>query len=89
MAPHRPPPESKAVSEDDSNRTFRTRLVLFWMLCNAVISVGIGHIAGLNPDEETLRTRQSMYFQFILVATFLCVHPFKADLHIREDFYTC
>lgn len=54
-----------------SNRTFRTRLVLFWMLCNAIVSVGVGYIAGLHPDEDVVRERQSMYFHFILISTFL------------------
>ncbi|KAG8830026.1 Chitin synthase, class 2 [Serendipita sp. 399] len=74
-------PEAKEVDErptmDDSNRTFRTRLVICWMLSNAFLAVLIENINGPRPagvsDAEIdlqLRRRQNTYFKFILWATF-------------------
>ena len=63
-------------SMDDQNRTFRTRLVVFWMLSNAGLAVAIENINGLtSSDNETaqeddLRKKQNIYFAFILYATF-------------------
>ncbi|KZV76117.1 glycosyltransferase family 2 protein [Peniophora sp. CONT] len=64
---------------DDQNKTFRTRLVAFWMLSNAGLAVAIENINGLvdtNDSKEILqeqadlRTKQNDYFAFILYATF-------------------
>ncbi|KAG8859628.1 Chitin synthase, class 2 [Serendipita sp. 411] len=62
---------------DDSNRTFRTRLVICWMLSNAALAVLIENINGPRPAGVTdaeidlaLRKRQNAYFKFILWATF-------------------
>jgi len=63
-------------SMDDQNRTFRTRLVVFWMLSNAGLAVAIENINGLtssdneNAQEANLRKKQNIYFAFILYATF-------------------
>ena len=62
-------------SMDDQNRTFRTRLVVFWMLSNAGLAVAIENINGLPSsnalaDEDELRKKQNMYFAFILYSTF-------------------
>ena len=63
-------------SLDDSNKTFRTRLVVFWMLSNAGLAVAIENINGLqssdnqNTEEEALRKKQNIYFAFILYSTF-------------------
>jgi chitin synthase len=62
-------------SMDDQNRTFRTRLVVFWMLTNAGLAVAIENINGLqssneSQDEQDLRKKQNFYFAFILFATF-------------------
>ena len=63
-------------SMDDQNKTFRTRLVVFWMLSNAGLAVAIENINGLtSSDNETeqeadLRKKQNIYFAFILYATF-------------------
>jgi chitin synthase len=71
--------EVKEVPEkpslDDQNRTFRTRLVVFWMLTNAGLAVAIENINGLpssnaNTDEADLRQKQNAYFAFILYSTF-------------------
>jgi len=62
-------------SLDDQNRTFRTRLVVFWMLTNAGLAVAIENINGLpssneSVDEASLRQKQNFYFAFILLSTF-------------------
>ena len=61
-------------SMDDQNRTFRTRLVVFWMLTNAGLAVAIENINGLqsneSEDEQDLRKKQNIYFAFILYSTF-------------------
>jgi chitin synthase len=61
-------------SMDDQNRTFRTRLVVFWMLTNAGLAVAIENINGLSTsateDAVELRKKQNFYFAFILYATF-------------------
>lgn len=62
-------------SMDDQNKTFRTRLVVFWMLSNAGLAVAIENINGLKSsnesvDEEDLRKKQNIYFAFILFSTF-------------------
>ncbi|KAI0068690.1 chitin synthase [Artomyces pyxidatus] len=60
---------------DDQNKTFRTRLVAFWMLSNAALAIAIENINGLpdtsDPSEDAakLRTRQNDYFTFILFST--------------------
>ncbi|KAH8106018.1 glycosyltransferase family 2 protein [Cristinia sonorae] len=71
--------EVKEVPEkptmDDENKTFRTRLVSFWMLSNALLAVTVENINGLpssNPaqDEADLRKKQNFYFSLILFSTF-------------------
>jgi len=61
---------------DDENKTFRTRLVAFWMLSNATLAVAIENINGLETnssllaDELALEQKQAYYFKTILWATF-------------------
>jgi len=60
-------------SMDDQNRSFRTRLVVFWVLTNAGLAVAIENINGLqssneSEDEQDLRKKQNFYFAFILFA---------------------
>jgi len=62
---------------DDENKTFRTRLVAFWMLTNAGLAIAIENINGLADQNETLgqeqnalQTRQNLYFTVILFSTF-------------------
>lgn len=60
---------------DDENKTFRTRLVAFWMLSNAGLAVAIQNLNGLDTgneeeDEKRLVARQNTYFAVILYATF-------------------
>lgn len=71
--------EVKEVPEkptmDDENRTFRTRLVSFWMLSNAGLAVAIENINGLPTgneaaDDAGLHAKQNIYFEIILYSTF-------------------
>ena len=71
--------EAKEVVEkptmDDQNRTFRTRLVAFWMLTNAGLAVAIENLNGLpsnseQANEDELRKKQNTYFAVILYSTF-------------------
>lgn len=60
---------------DDENKTFRTRLVAFWMLTNAALAVAIQNLNGLETgdeaaDEQRLVSRQNTYFAVILYSTF-------------------
>jgi len=60
---------------DDQNKTFRTRLVAFWMLSNATLAVAIASLNGLpssdpSANELRLRQKQNFYFGVILYSTF-------------------
>lgn len=60
---------------DDQNKTFRTRLVAFWMLSNAGLAVAIENINGLQSndpakDDKELHLKQNTYFAIILYSTF-------------------
>ena len=64
---------------DDENKTFRTRLVSFWMLSNALLAVTIETLSGLPTDdpnkivqeENDLHQKQNTYFSVILWSTFV------------------
>jgi len=62
-------------SLDDQNKTFRTRLVVFWMLSNAGLAMAIENLNGLSTndaatDNAELHKKQNIYFAFILYSTF-------------------
>ncbi|TFK28777.1 glycosyltransferase family 2 protein [Coprinopsis marcescibilis] len=69
--------EVEKPNMDDQNKTFRTRLVAFWMLSNAVLAIAIENTNRLpnqedpNADLRRLREKQNIYFSIILYATFL------------------
>lgn len=67
--------EIEKPTMDDENRTFRTRLVAFWMLSNAGLAIAIENINGLPTDNEAadeaaLHHKQNIYFSVILWSTF-------------------
>lgn len=67
--------EVEKPTMDDENKTFRTRLVSFWMLTNALLAVTVENLNGLpgdNPkaDSDALRKKQNLYFTIILYSTF-------------------
>jgi len=64
---------------DDSNKTFRTRLVAAWMLTNATLAIGIENANGfvnetsedaLEKQQLGLRAKQQTFFAIILWSTF-------------------
>lgn len=63
-------------TQDDENKTFRTRFVAFWMLSNAALVVAIinlqgpPHMNNLEEDQEDLVLKQNKYFEVILWSTF-------------------
>ena len=52
LTPYKPLAEIHRPSEDDSNRTFRTRLVVSWMLSNAALVFAVMNIAGKRARNE-------------------------------------
>ena len=67
--------EIEKPTMDDQNKTFRTRLVSFWMLSNAALAIAIANINGLpsddlEQDQKDLHEKQNTYFKFILWSTF-------------------
>jgi len=84
-------------TQDDENKTFRTRFVAFWMLTNATLAVSIEFLNGLPTnsadDQRKLQTKQNTYFEIILWSTFglsfirflgVCTFPFYT-LHYTSD----
>lgn len=64
---------------DDSNKTFRTRLVASWMLTNATLAIAIENANGfvnessndaLEQQVKGLRAKQQTFFAIILWSTF-------------------
>jgi chitin synthase len=61
---------------DDSNKTFRTRLVAIWLLTNGALVVAIENVNGYNSDMTQLQidseqsSKQNIYFSIILWSTF-------------------
>lgn len=60
---------------DDENKTFRTRLVAFWMLTNAALAVSVENINGLPSanqaeNDAEIHAKQNIYFTIILFSTF-------------------
>lgn len=67
---------------DDSNKTFRTRLVVFWILCNGALTIAIQNLAGLphgnqKEHQRKQQTTQGLYFKvgfpsFCILLPFHC-----------------
>ncbi|KAL1739042.1 hypothetical protein HDZ31DRAFT_50025, partial [Schizophyllum fasciatum] len=89
--------EIEKPTMDDQNRTFRTRLVSFWMLSNAALAIAIANINGLpsddlEQDEKDLHAKQNAYFKFILWSTFgLALVRFAGCLYyfFRRNLFRC
>lgn len=68
--------EIEKPTMDDQNKTFRTRLVAFWMLSNAALAISIENLNGLpnvndaKADADSLAQKQNTYFAIILYSTF-------------------
>ncbi|CAD6904270.1 unnamed protein product [Tilletia controversa] len=76
VAPMKKQEENEMPTADDSNKTFRTRLVAFWLLTNGALAIAIENVNGINRGqsaaevEKAQNTKQSYYFQAILWTTF-------------------
>jgi len=68
--------EESAPTMDDSNKTFRTRLVAFWLLTNAILVAVIMNLYSYRPHEKLDtearegRQNQEIYFKVMLWSTF-------------------
>lgn len=68
--------ERSAPTMDDSNKTFRTRLVAFWLLTNALLVAVIMNLYSYQPHEKLdaeardARNKQEIYFKVMLWSTF-------------------
>ncbi|OJT09060.1 Chitin synthase 1 [Trametes pubescens] len=89
--------EIEKPTMDDENKTFRTRLVAFWMLSNAALAIAIQNLNGLptgdeDADEARLVARQNTYFAIILYSTFgLAAVKFAGCLFywFRRNLFRC
>lgn len=54
---------------DDQNKTFRTRLVSFWVLTNAALAIAILQANGLNTTADEEQAKTTTYFNIILWTT--------------------
>jgi chitin synthase len=70
----------KKPTTDDQNKTFRTRLLAFWMLTNAVLVIVI-ESKGLTADELALQKKQSIYLGVTLYTTLAL--PFIRFIGVR------
>ncbi|KAL9931712.1 hypothetical protein V8E36_009498 [Tilletia maclaganii] len=76
VAPMKQTDAVEKPTADDSNKTFRTRLVAFWLLTNGALAVAIQNVNGINRGESQSQvekeqnSKQSHYFQAILWTTF-------------------
>ncbi|CAO1630332.1 unnamed protein product [Parajaminaea phylloscopi] len=76
VAPLRVNNVSEKPTMDDSNKTFRTRLLAIWLLCNGALVVAIENINGTNTGltqkqiDAQQSNKQSTYFAIILWSTF-------------------
>lgn len=76
VAPLHPETTVEKPTMDDSNKTFRTRLLAIWLLCNGALVIAIENINGLNTGltqkqiETEQNNKQSTYFSIILWSTF-------------------
>ncbi|WVQ82320.1 hypothetical protein IAT38_004448 [Cryptococcus sp. DSM 104549] len=52
VAPFKPEEEDEKPSMDDSNKTFRTRLVGIWLLSNAALAISIQTLNGIDTTKQ-------------------------------------
>jgi len=61
VAPFSEPEAEEKPTIDDANRTFRTRLVVIWLVLNASLCIAVSHVAAW---------QRTIYFQTLLWITF-------------------
>lgn len=86
--------EVEKPTMDDENKTFRTRLVAFWMLTNATLAVSIDNLNGLSTgsaeeDDAVLRKKQNIYFAVILYSTFGLAAVRFTGVSTRSQLFQC
>lgn len=57
VAPFKEEEAAEKPTEDDANRTFRTRLVVTWLSVNAILTIAIGRLPAVH---------RTIYFQVLL-----------------------
>ncbi|EOR03651.1 hypothetical protein E3P92_02229 [Wallemia ichthyophaga] len=57
--------EPEKPSSDDENKAFRSRLVLFWLLCNMIVVIVVQSADGLSPTVPQLSASDAEREQFI------------------------
>lgn len=57
--------EPEKPSQDDENKKFRSRLVLFWLLCNMIVVVVVQDASGLSPTVPEQSASDDDRDQFI------------------------
>ena len=76
IAPYRYEKDERRASADDSNKTFRTRFVAFWLLTNAILVAVVMNLYNYHPhmkldeEQDEGRKNQQIYFKIILWSTF-------------------
>jgi len=76
VAPHRPEKKREAPSMDDSNKTFRSRLLAFWLLTNGLLTAVVLNLENYHPNDspnkqhEQQTANQQVYFKIVLWSTF-------------------
>ena len=55
VAPFIALPDTSKLSIDDENKTFRTRLVAFWMFTNGILGILVTNINGINTNAAEER----------------------------------
>lgn len=56
LTPHDTNEAAEAPSMDDSNRTFRTRLVAFWLLTNGALAISIQFLNGMAKSNSMVNS---------------------------------
>lgn len=59
----------KKVDPDDENRTFRTNLIIFWILCNAILAVGLTSKSAVSIGFSGTTDRSTVYFLILILIT--------------------
>ncbi|KAF5092536.1 hypothetical protein D0Z03_002816 [Geotrichum reessii] len=66
------PKETKSAPKidiDDENKAFRTNLIIFWMVCNAILAVGLTSQSASEIGFATTTNRTKYYFYALIIIT--------------------
>lgn len=59
----------KKLDPEDENRTFRTNLIIFWILCNAILAVGLTSKSAVSIGFSGTTDRSTVYFFILILVT--------------------